>query len=139
MTDKEKLVEIVQSSVGGCARNWAEVIADGLIANGVTVQGREIQRLKEENNNLCIAINTLEEINRDLTLRIEGSKQKWVSVEERLPEDEGAVLVCGSRKGIYTAEFRRNGNYHWFHKLNSKCHHCDPTHWMPLPDPPKGE
>ena len=38
MSDKEKLVEIVQSSVGGCARNWAEVIADGLIANGVTVQ-----------------------------------------------------------------------------------------------------
>lgn len=65
--------------------------------------------------------------------------QRWVSVEERLPEDEGAVLVCGSRKGIYTAEFRRNGNYHWFHKLNSKCHHCDPTHWMPLPEPPKGE
>ena len=35
---KEKLVEIIQNSVGGCARHWAEVIADGLIANGVTVQ-----------------------------------------------------------------------------------------------------
>lgn len=35
---KEKLVEIIQNSVGGCAKHWAEVIADGLIANGVTVQ-----------------------------------------------------------------------------------------------------
>lgn len=35
---KEKLVEIIQNSVGGCARHWAEVIADGLIAHGVTVQ-----------------------------------------------------------------------------------------------------
>lgn len=35
---REKLVEIIQNSVGGCARHWAEVIADGLIANGVTVQ-----------------------------------------------------------------------------------------------------
>ena len=38
MDVREKLVEIIQNSVGGCARHWAEVIADGLIANGVTVQ-----------------------------------------------------------------------------------------------------
>lgn len=65
---------------------------------------------------------------------------KWIPVTERLPEDDGeVVLVCGIRKGIYTAEFRRHANYTWFHKLNSKCHHCEPTHWMPLPEPPKGE
>ena len=61
----------------------------------------------------------------------------WIPVTERLPEEGEIVLVCGSRKGIYTAEFRRSGEYHWFHKLNSKYHHCDPTHWMPLPEPPK--
>lgn len=38
MDVREKLVDIIQNSVGGCARNWAEVIADGLIVNGVTVQ-----------------------------------------------------------------------------------------------------
>ena len=38
MDVREKLVEIIQNSVGGCARHWAEIIADGLIANGVTVQ-----------------------------------------------------------------------------------------------------
>ena len=38
MNVREKLVEIIQNSVGGCARHWAEVIADGLIAHGVTVQ-----------------------------------------------------------------------------------------------------
>ena len=38
MDVKEKLVEIIQNSVGGCARHWAEIIADGLIAHGVTVQ-----------------------------------------------------------------------------------------------------
>ena len=66
--------------------------------------------------------------------------QRWIPVTERLPEEDGVmVLVCGSRKGIYTAEFRRNGQHTWFHKMNSKCHHCEPTHWMPLPEPPKGE
>ena len=38
MDVREKLVEIIQTSVGGCARHWAEVIADGLIDHGVTVQ-----------------------------------------------------------------------------------------------------
>ena len=37
MEQKERLIEIIQNSVGGCARNWAEVIADGLISNGVIV------------------------------------------------------------------------------------------------------
>ena len=35
MEQREKLIEIIQNSVGGCARNWAEVIADGLIENGI--------------------------------------------------------------------------------------------------------
>lgn len=38
MDVKEKLVELIQRAVGGCARHWASLIADYLIANGVTVQ-----------------------------------------------------------------------------------------------------
>ena len=34
MVQRERLIEIIQKSVGGCARNWAEVIADGLLADG---------------------------------------------------------------------------------------------------------
>ena len=51
MDVREKLVEIIQNSVGGCARHWAEVIADGLIANGVTVQGwiSVKERIPQEN------------------------------------------------------------------------------------------
>lgn len=35
---RDRLVELIQESVNGCARNWAEVIADHLIANGVVVK-----------------------------------------------------------------------------------------------------
>ena len=38
MDVREKLVELIRSAVGGCAEYWAMVIADHLIANGVTVQ-----------------------------------------------------------------------------------------------------
>ncbi len=34
---KERLKEMIQSAVGGCAKYWAEVIADKLIAEGVLV------------------------------------------------------------------------------------------------------
>lgn len=35
---RDKLVELIQNAVGGCARHWAELIADQLMANGVTIQ-----------------------------------------------------------------------------------------------------
>ena len=34
---RDRLVEMIQDSVNGCARHWAEIIADYLLANGVTV------------------------------------------------------------------------------------------------------
>ena len=34
---RERLVELIQASVNGYARNWAETIADYLLANGVIV------------------------------------------------------------------------------------------------------
>ena len=37
---REKLIELIQSAVGGCATYWAGLIADHLIANGVTIPVR---------------------------------------------------------------------------------------------------
>lgn len=37
---REKLIELIQSAVSGCARYWAELIADRLIAAGVVVPVR---------------------------------------------------------------------------------------------------
>lgn len=34
---RDKLSEIIQSAVGGCAKYWADVIADKLIAEGVII------------------------------------------------------------------------------------------------------
>lgn len=37
MTQKERLVELIINSVDGCAKYWAEIIADHLLSNGVIV------------------------------------------------------------------------------------------------------
>lgn len=34
---RDKLIELIQNAVGGCARHWAELIADHLLSNGVSV------------------------------------------------------------------------------------------------------
>ena len=36
-TNKEKLIEWIMESVGGCAKYWAETIADYIISKGVKI------------------------------------------------------------------------------------------------------
>ena len=61
---------------------------------------------------------------------------EWISVEDRLPEREGKYLVYTVKGAI------RFGEYRSYLVGDSKF--CGPqfdyyvTHWMPLPDPPKG-
>lgn len=70
----------------------------------------------------------------------ELSKPKWIPVTEKLPGTGEIVLVYGKRGGVYTAEHNRSARWPGsFWKLNSKRHHCEPTHWMPLPESPKEE
>ena len=112
MDVREKLVEIIQNSVGSCARHWAEVIADGLIVNGVTVQ-------------------------------------EWISVKDRLPDNKEHdwVLAQVVEDNGYmhipkVMEYRQLRNdwfeetYGWLSEHNGL---FSVTHWMPLPNPPKGE
>ena len=63
-----------------------------------------------------------------------GFLPKWISVKDRLPEEEGlywvAVVNDHERKYSKTAWYHGHGN--WF--LRQKV-----THWQYLPQPPKGE
>ena len=65
---------------------------------------------------------------------------KWIPVTERLPEDDVLVLCVGSRGGMFLG---RNPNLFsdgtaYFAVPNARsCRYA--THWMPLPEMPKGE
>ena len=69
----------------------------------------------------------------------ELSKPKWISVEERLPEEGKSVLVCICSDG--KCDITRG----WYCKNQGFCCWDDAamestdfiTHWMPLPEPPE--
>ena len=92
---------------------FKEKIADYLISNGVTVQ-------------------------------------EWIPVKDRLPETDGIYIVCDCRlngnQWIHTAGFRKassswcelHGMY--YDDVYGRYSEQDKiTHWMQMPNPPKGE
>ena len=128
---REKLIELLNAVDGVCPKDascydceYKDVVhcsipakADYLIANGVTVQ-------------------------------------KWIPVTERLPEEEGRYLVCNRSRGIDIAVYCINPTPKDLFGEEMVSGFCVPlynthgvcieineivTHWMPLPEPPKGE
>ena len=111
MDVREKLIEIIQNSVGGCARHWAEVIADGLIDNGVTVQ--EWISVKDE----------LPPYNRDVLVYRPNMAMK---------------ILVDNYAWHYRDD---NDEWYEDWALYGKDTNGNPaiTHWAYLPQPPKGE
>jgi hypothetical protein len=64
--------------------------------------------------------------------------QKWIPVSERLPKKGEIVLACGKRhatSGMFQGASRNNPKW-WHWKGNTL---KEVTHWMPLPEPQKGD
>lgn len=68
-----------------------------------------------------------------MTLKNGVTVQEWISVKDRLPEKEGKVLVRSASGWVGDTRYGGDGKFD----------HCGlwvpVTHWMPLPQPPKGE
>ena len=125
MDVREKLVELLKSVLPNFRNNmayWGEKpiyeFADCLLAHGVTVQ-------------------------------------EWISVKDRLPEDSGYYLVVyrdkynGSISIAFDMYVKCNAGEWWESEFAcditkqflwaAKLQEQEVTHWMPLPQPPKGE
>ena len=61
-----------------------------------------------------------------------GVMQEWISVDDRLPE-QGEEAICIAADGdMMIGKYTEWG---WLFP----CYFEDLTHWMPIPQPPKGE
>ena len=61
----------------------------------------------------------------------------WIDVNERLPKDYEKVL-CLCQANIYEVLVWDNIQQTWFHDATHSYFKTFVTHWMPLPEPPKG-
>lgn len=59
-------------------------------------------------------------------------KSAWISVDERLPNEAERVLVYGENGFCFATRYKGD----W---LMPMIYPGELTHWMPLPEPPKGE
>ena len=62
--------------------------------------------------------------------------QEWISVKDRLPERFVYVLVMTDFGEAAVARLKGNGR--WYIGWDND-QYAGITHWMPLPQPPKGE
>ena len=66
--------------------------------------------------------------------------QEWIQVDDRLPEN-GGYVVCIAKRNPFSrfmpmvARIEKNG---WVNPITEQ-YISEVTHWMPLPQPPKGE
>ena len=60
--------------------------------------------------------------------------QEWISVDDRLPDDDEVVIICTDKNFVYAGELIGDT---WF--LDNDSWTATVTHWMPTPNPPKGE
>lgn len=64
--------------------------------------------------------------------------QEWISVDDRLPENiaNRVLVVCERSNGVFYAHYEKP---FWINLETDKPFISTVTHWMPLPEPPKGE
>ena len=101
---------------GNCVQ---QLMVDRLIANGVTLANQVASSSKYL------------------------ASSEWIPVTERLPEQDELVLCVGKKGGMFLGEIHSflvggKRNEVFCYVPNSRGGRYA-THWMPLPEPPKGE
>jgi hypothetical protein len=102
----------------------------------------EIKRLQKEVEELqeTSGFSVIEELGKECTyltteLAAEREAHRWIPVSEKLPEDENEVLVILGGKIFPMIGFYLEREKGWY--LEPYNNNCSPTHWQPLPEPPK--
>jgi hypothetical protein len=63
--------------------------------------------------------------------------EKWIDINDKLPEHNKLVLILTSEEGYRLAEYQPTYLYCWRGNSGVNYSTKEITHWMKLPDPPE--
>lgn len=97
---------------------------------------KDICRVKLNCNDVCNPISACDALKyAERAVEAGYCKPEWISVVERLPKERERVLVV-CEDGIVRLNMVKHG---YFPEItNIDCISVKTTHWMPLPEAPKG-
>lgn len=61
----------------------------------------------------------------------------WISCSDRMPNEEDVLVYCSDTKEQMVGFHKGKGLFQFFY-MNGVEGVCEPSHWMPLPEPPQG-
>ncbi len=65
-----------------------------------------------------------------------GIPDGWISCSERMPNEEDVLVYCSDTKEQMVGFHKGKGLFQFFY-MNGVEGACEPSHWMPLPEPPQ--
>ena len=133
-----KIANYARSMLNGSSETENEELADHLMTNGVTLQ--QVPRFfisdSHKKDITDLDLNTPILVQPD-TMTITPIGNRWIPVKERLPEKGKYVLCLKDTGDMWVAEWDYVDDQLWTDH-ESWCSKDVVTHWMPLPEPPKG-
>lgn len=127
----------------GVVKNRIKPKEDSTLYNMRKVDLIEYIRTLEHNYNVAVSFNENQAKYIESLGFTGGTVQKWIPVTERLPERDGKYL-CNYHFGEHrNMTFTQMLDYYATDKAPHFQHEnscgMKVSHWMPLPEPPKGE
>lgn len=115
------------------AANDTDAVENASVARLLDEAAAEIERLRAE-----------KETRGEFVDRIADAflERRWIPVDERLPDDEAEALIAFEDRSIGVAyavfhHVEEDGSQKWTDGNGFELK--QPTHWMPLPEPPEVE
>ena len=97
------------------------------------------EEMAEEYADMCVSDDYYVPLKAGFLAGYRAAQPQWISVKDRLPEvNTWALWLYPFGPEVNQYEGKGKGDCLLFHRDYYNCKE-DPSHWMPLPEAPKGE
>lgn len=146
MTDKKIMEILLRDGYHDAARRLSELIEENKRLAESVVPRKGGRKMDTREKLIEILCNSEFVADRDTYAEMADhliangvTVQQWIPVSERLPEESGMYIVTANDRHAQRVSFVQWQKKNRMWNLTGARSYWRVTHWMPLPEPPKGE